>query len=714
METEGSDAPCVAVARTTTAGSWIKKDCPKAPVGALTLVRLAKLMSASLGAAASTVGATVKTTNIIALGLIGFTLVSGCGGNGNTAVTTIPTAHLSVTLPSATAVVGAPFTFTVTALDATNVVVPTYVGIVQIATSDNSAILPPTSTLAQGKGTFTAIFRTTGNQTITATDTVGNATSGTSAAISVNRAVVAVTITPATVTLPLGGTQAFSATVAGTGDQEVTWSLLEGVPGGSITAAGVYTAPRTKGSYHIVATSSADATKSATATVSVASTISITPVNVTIVPGGTQMFTATVTDTTNTAVTFRVLDGAAGGTINAAGGYTAPPTLGSYRVVATSVADNTQTAQAIVTVWPSGPATTLTGSMIRGRGRYTATLLTNGQVFVTGGDIDSSGYWDYGGIANAELYDPLTLSFAETGLVIYPRSSQTATLLPNGKVLLAGGFATGGSANNSAELYDPITGTFALASDMSAPRAGQTATLLPSGLVLITGGIGHTGGPASFSAEIYDPNTGVFKPTGETMWAPRYGHSATLLANGKVLIAGGLGRDYLDIYYPQAELYDPASDSFSPVAGDMRAARYNHTATPLSGGTKVLVTGGSGYPPGSLSISDYAASLTGAEIYDATTDSFTATGNLHLARSEHTATLLNSGLASEAVLVAGGTDVHGDGTGTMELFDPISGTFAPSGTMHTARSAHTATLLKDAHVLFAGGEQSGTTAELYP
>ena len=129
--------------------------------------------------------AIMRSKTIIALGLIGLGLLGGCGGGGNTALTTVPTAHLAITLPATTVTADTPFTFTVKALDATGAVVPTYIGTVHITTSDTAAKLPADATLAQGVGTFTVTFNTTGNQTITASDTVGNASSGTSPAVSV-------------------------------------------------------------------------------------------------------------------------------------------------------------------------------------------------------------------------------------------------------------------------------------------------------------------------------------------------------------------------------------------------------------------------------------------------------------------------------------------------------------------------------------------------
>jgi YVTN family beta-propeller protein len=124
--------------------------------------------------------------NVVAgLWLVGLGLLGGCSGGGNTALTTVPTAHLAITLPARTVVAGTPIIFTVTALDATNAVVPTYVGTVHITASDPSAALPVDSTLTRGVGRFTVTFKTTGSQTITASDTVGDATSGISPAVSV-------------------------------------------------------------------------------------------------------------------------------------------------------------------------------------------------------------------------------------------------------------------------------------------------------------------------------------------------------------------------------------------------------------------------------------------------------------------------------------------------------------------------------------------------
>jgi hypothetical protein len=165
---------------------------------------------------------------------------------------------------------------------------------------------------------------------------------------------------------------------------------------------------------------------------------------------------------------------------------------------------------------------------------HTATLLADGRVLIAGGESTSPGAAN-GITAEAEIYTPKTGTFAATGSMTAPRTRQTATRLASGVVLIAGGR---GDAENPAwaELFSPATGTFIRTGSMSTWRDGMTATLLRDGLVLVTGGWGDAGLLAT--AELYNPKTGTFDPTGQ-MATPRTGAAAALLSGGLVLVVGG-------------------------------------------------------------------------------------------------------------------------------------------------------------------------------
>jgi N-acetylneuraminic acid mutarotase len=276
---------------------------------------------------------------------------------------------------------------------------------------------------------------------------------------------------------------------------------------------------------------------------------------------------------------------------------------------------------------------------------HTATLLPNGKVLVVG----KSG---------AGLYDPASGTW--TNITSLPFELQTATLLPDGRVFFAGGKMT----NYTGE-FDPATKTWTTHKAMSCRRISSAAALLPNGRVLIIGGASKLFmGAASIydalsSTEVYDPTTGQWAMTGE-MKTGRCGLTATSLHNGRVLVVGGMTMREADdpeiakfspesrrngLWKPtnRAELYDPATRQWRQT-GAMSCGRFGHTATLLPDG-KVLVAGGIQTP-------DHVCT---AEIYDPKTETWSVTSPLHAARYDHTATLLPNG----TVLIAGGCRIDG-------------------------------------------------------
>jgi hypothetical protein len=403
--------------------------------------------------------------------------------------------------------------------------------------------------------------------------------------------------------------------------------------------------------------------------------------------------TGNVAITLNAITQSAAIDGGSGAFLSAFATGSLP--LGSYTVTwayagdANFTAANTSSTLKISGVRP-------TGSMGTARSFHTATLLNNGKVLVAGGQ-DASGK----ALANAEVYDPAAGTFAATSNAMPNKAvAATATLLGNGKVLLAGG------GNSSTQIYDPATNTWSNSGGMAAQRSWHTATLLPNGKVLIAGGSGNNGATTN-TAQLYDPATGSFSSTGSLITS-RDNHTATLLPNGKVLIAGGrtaTAQSSTDL--SSAEIYDPATGVFS-AAGSMTRARYAHSAT-LFGG-KVLIAGGSS--------NNGASALPDAELFDPAAGLFSATGSMTGARQNFTATATANG-----VLIEGGLN----GTTVLSSSEQYqNGTFAagpamtscvPQSSSCAARAEHTATLLPSGAVLLVGGIGSGgvsiATAELF-
>jgi hypothetical protein len=257
--------------------------------------------------------------------------------------------------------------------------------------------------------------------------------------------------------------------------------------------------------------------------------------------------------------------------------------------------------------------------------------------------------------------------------------AHTATLLANGLVMV-----TGGSDEfilfSSTELFDPTSLSWVSTGGMNIPRAFHTATLLTNGMVLVTGGLGccYSTNRALASAELYNPGSGAWTITG-VMTSTRKYHTATLLTNGMVLVAGG--EDRSGTILSSAELYNPALGTWT-ATGTMTKSREYHTATLLTNG-QVLVVGG--FPATSNS-----------ELFNPATGKWTATAALNFYHYHHTATLLTNG----QVLIVGGNLANG----TAELYNPVNnGTWLVSGSLNTLRCFHTATLLSNGQALITGG-----------
>ncbi|MBK8038201.1 MAG: tandem-95 repeat protein [Verrucomicrobiaceae bacterium] len=368
--------------------------------------------------------------------------------------------------------------------------------------------------------------------------------------------------------------------------------------------------------------------------------------------------------------------------------------------------------------WSAGPTAAST------RFRHTATLLPNGKVLIAGGGTASDGSSPS---SVAQLYDPVSNTFTTTGSLAQARSGHSATLLPNGKVVVIGGLGTS-STLSSVEIYDPAAGTWSTSTaSLATARKYHTATLLADGRVVIVGGSSSAdaalasveifasnspawsatgtkattgaaaqpvmlpdgkilvlsgGNPNPATADLYNPATGTWSSAG-TMVSGHSEGTATLMPNGKVLLAGHTTIDAAN----KSELYDPVAGTWTALP-NMPSSRIRQTATLLASG-KVLITGG-GLPAG----------LTASLLFDPATNSWSTSGSLATGRLWHTATSLPNG----KVLVTGGASQFAmDSFGSCELYDAAVGTWSTVNAMAETRQRHSATLLPNGKVLVVGG-----------
>jgi hypothetical protein len=311
--------------------------------------------------------------------------------------------------------------------------------------------------------------------------------------------------------------------------------------------------------------------------------------------------------------------------------------------------------------------------MTTARWNPTATRLVDGRVLVSGGVGNGVGYelGDGPTLRSAELFDPATNTFTATGSMSSPRSHAVSSILPDGRVLVAGGNIT-----TSADVYDPKTGQFVPTGSLTHPRIGALSVALADGRILVVGGNSMWYGLDS-SAEVYDPATGTFSPTGSLLriWTPS---SATLLRDGRVLVAGGVDESGVE-RVPWAELYDPTTGKFTETGPLMTA---QDGAGMLLADGRVLVAGGCGNDLAG------AGDRSAAEIYDPSTGSFKRTGSMTTTGCSGRAVPLATGF----VLVLGWD---------AEVYEPATGTFHWVGYGDVYGSS--VALLADGRVLVAGG-----------
>jgi len=679
----------------------------------------------------------MKKSLLVLISISCLCFLNGCGAASPPPP--LAATHFFVTTATTSQVAGTAFNITVTALDASNAMVSTYAGTVNFASSDTQAVLPASSPLTHGTGSFSVMLKTAASQTITVIDAAGRLTSGSLNSIHVSAAAASQLSITAPASANAGMAISFTVTAEDPFSNTATsysgtlhFTSTDGQavlpPNGKLTmGTGTFSATlNTAGSQTTTATDIVTLSITGTATITVPPlSVMVSPPDPTVFLGAMQTFTANLAGTNNTAVTWTVQEGAAGGSITNLGVYTAPQVIGTYHVIATSVADSTKSGTATITVPPVGISISPTSDTLGPVGKRTFVTNVTGasntavtwsiEEGAAGGTVDVNGNYlapttqGTFHLVAISVADPaksasatvtvVQSGFLAAGSMTTPRFAHTATVLNTGKALIAGGIGSKkliyrGSESfcasvptDHAELYDPSDGTFAPVGLMTAFRANHASTLLQDGKVLVTGG--NTETPAT--AEIFDPATAAFTATGN-MISVHYLHAATLLPNGKVLITGGLGSGL------SAELFDPTMGTFA-ATGSMTEPRSSHTATLLHSG-KVLLVGGASTNGGSSQV------LT-AELYDPASGTFSPTGSMGTARSNHTATLLPNG----AVLIAGGFDQTGAPLATAEIYNPTTGMFAAAGSMHAAHFQHTATLLPNGKVLIAGG--GNFVAELF-
>ncbi|WP_052499540.1 Kelch repeat-containing protein [Streptomyces vietnamensis] len=369
------------------------------------------------------------------------------------------------------------------------------------------------------------------------------------------------------------------------------------------------------------------------------------------------------------------------------------------RTLVTDGGDRPPPATAVTGHW--APAGTLPVPLVYWHGQYEGPVtLHDGRVLAAGGAgrlLEA--------LADAAVFDPASGTWTETGRLHEARRIHSLTVLRDGRVLAAGGItgpqAFPPSAVAGSELYDPEAGTWTPAAPMAGARYGHSATLLPDGRVLVAGGNRLRDARTVVTlttAELFDPDTGTWSPAAE-MADARWHHIVAPLPGGHLLAVAGLAAtgQLLPTALALCEVYDPRTDSWA-ATGALRDARYGHQAVPLPDGT-VLAMGGGRSRSDDARFDPYGT--TRVERYDPETGTWYDEQPLPWTRSHPRALPLPSG----EVLVFGGADEAALDVGFPSAlrFDPVARRWSPAGPLRTGRWAFGATSLADGRVLAAGG-----------
>lgn len=643
------------------------------------------------------------------------------GVTGTAAVTaTIPVASIAVTPASASLVgIGALQQFTADARDGAGTTIP---GITFAWSSSDQNV----ATIdAAGLATTTGI----GNTTITATSgTISGSASLTVTSPACNQCSFVIVggdqqTAPAATVLPIGLSVQLDNPLAqlvpgvsvtftvDSGDGSVSPVTVTTDANGTATTTWRLGAPIGPQHVTVSAPGATPSQFSATA-LGVVRSVVVTPDSdtLTAIPSTVQL-TAQALDSAGNAVAGKTYvwttDNPTVATVDASGLVTA-----AGNGVATITATTDYVSGTATVVVKTGPFSTV-ATMSVARRNHTSTLLSDGTVLITGGIADASASVY---LASAEVFHPSTGAFtATTTPMTSPRVYHTATRLNDGRVLLVGGdtaqavVVTPYPQTAASDIYDPATGIFSAGDTLVITgnprclgRSEHTATLLPNGNVFVAGGVGTAEAQLSLCSvpqEVYDASAGGFTVTDST--ALGTGQTATLLQNGKVLLVGGTANP------SGAWLFDPATGTIT-ATGSLNTPRQNHTATLLPDG-RVLIAGGWVNAPFTYPV------LSSAELYDPATGTFTPTGTMNAARAYHSAVLLQNG----KVLLAGGTSNSQSYSplASAELYDPATGQFTAISDMHDTRMDFGMTLLGDGRVLITGGLTAAggvlATAELY-